>query len=80
MATNTPPSFRFPFASLGKLQPEAQAAHLATFNALTDIYQSISQQKENSSSSTTTINERSSEHQERLVQQGLRPSTERKVR
>jgi hypothetical protein len=57
MATNTPPSFRFPFASLGKLQPEAQAAHLATFNALTDIYQSISQQKENSSSSTTTINE-----------------------
>lgn len=56
MAQNTP-SFRFPFASLAKLPPEAQAAHLATFNALTDIYQAFSLQKSNSSSATTTLNE-----------------------
>lgn len=52
-----PPSFRFPFASLGTLAPEAQAAHTATFNALTDIYQALAQQKQKSSTSTTTINE-----------------------
>jgi len=52
------PSFRFPFASLSKLPPEAQAAHLATFNALTDIYQAFALQKTNTSTaSTTTINE-----------------------
>lgn len=56
MAQN-PPSFRFPFATLEKLPPEAREAHLATFNALTDIYQAIALQKQNSSTSTTTVNE-----------------------
>ena len=56
MAQN-PPSFRYPFANLAKLPPEAREAHLATFNALTDIYQALAQQKQNSSTSTTTLNE-----------------------
>src|ERR1700753_4367323 len=53
----SPPSFRYPFAALAKLPPEAREAHLATFNALTDIYQALALQKQNSSTSTTTVNE-----------------------
>lgn len=52
-----PASFRFPYASLAKLPPEARDAHTATFNALTDIYQALALQKQNSSTSTTTVNE-----------------------
>lgn len=53
----SPPSFRYPFANLAKLPPEARDAHLATFNALTDIYQALALQKQNSSTNTTTVNE-----------------------
>lgn len=56
MAIN-PPSFRFPYALLAKLPPEARDAHTATFDALTDIYQSLRLQKQNSSTSNTTVNE-----------------------